>query len=132
MDKPDLPKLTERDIELLVCAFRCAEGGFPKVDFHKFAMMAKFKNANSASVSFNLVKKKVMSDPGSATPTPKKAGPTKRKKQAVEATEAEDSAESPAKKKARHPDDYPVATLMSTKMEDEDEYKRDYWPYAGI
>lgn len=31
MNNTNLPKLTDRDLELLVCAFRCAEGGFPKV-----------------------------------------------------------------------------------------------------
>lgn len=94
--------------------------------------MAKFKNANSASVSFGLVKKKVMSEPGETKVTPKKAAPTKRKKEAIEAVEAEDSNESPFKKAK-----YTVTTLESakkqkTKKEDEDEAKRDLWPYSGI
>lgn len=27
----DMPDLSERDVELLICALRSAEGGFPKV-----------------------------------------------------------------------------------------------------
>ncbi|KAI7783589.1 hypothetical protein LA080_011718 [Diaporthe eres] len=94
----DMPTLSDRDMELLISALRCAEGGFPKVDWKKFAEMAGYKNAASASVSFAGVKKKVMGEAGSAKPTPNKSTPSKRK-QATEATATGDDAdESPTKK----------------------------------
>ncbi|KAI3393827.1 hypothetical protein diail_3553 [Diaporthe ilicicola] len=102
-DKPNMPQLTPRELELLVYALRCSEGGFPKVDYQKFAEMAGFKNASSASVSFGTVKRKLMSDAGGAKPapkktTPKKAAATKRKQEPVKDDEDGDSDESPKKK----------------------------------
>ncbi|KAK7710242.1 hypothetical protein SLS64_005826 [Diaporthe eres] len=96
----DMPTLSDRDMQLLISALRCAEGGFPKVDWSKFAEMAGYKNANSAAVSFGSVKKKVMGEAGSAKPTPKKPTPSKRK-QATEATAADEDADETPTKKAK-------------------------------
>ncbi|KAG6354522.1 hypothetical protein INS49_004539 [Diaporthe citri] len=87
----DMPTLSERDIQLLVYALR-------SVEFKKFAEMAGFKNAHSASVSFIPVRRKVMGEAGSAKPTPKKSTPSKRKQAAPAAADSDDADESPLKK----------------------------------
>ena len=64
-----------------------------QVDAKKLAEMAGFKNANSASVSFGQVRKKVMGEAGSAKPTP-----NKRKQSAAAGAGPDNSDESPTKK----------------------------------
>lgn len=69
-----------------------------QVDYKKFAEMAGFKNANSASVSFVQVRKKVLGEAGSAKPTPKKSTPSKRKQAEPTTAESDNPDESPTKK----------------------------------
>lgn len=69
-----------------------------QIDLKKFAEMAGFKNANSASVSFGNVKKKVMGEAGSTKSTPKQSTPSKRKQPTFEGANADDPDETPTKK----------------------------------
>jgi hypothetical protein len=80
-----------------------------QADWAKFAEMAGFKNAHSASVSFSSVKRKVLgtadagsSKPAAKKPIPKKPTPSKRKQAPAlfepVHTDDEDSQESPLKK----------------------------------
>lgn len=68
------------------------------MEFTKFAEMAGFKNAHSASVSFIPLRRKVMGEAGSTKHTPKKATPSKRKKAAPAAADSDDPDETPTKK----------------------------------
>lgn len=94
------PTLTDRDVEILICAVRCMEGGLPKPDMQKFAEMAGFKNTNSASVCLNLVKKKLMGDAAPAK-TPKKATPSGKRKQSTPKDAGEDDMEETPTKKMK-------------------------------
>lgn len=68
------------------------------MEFTKFAEMAGFKNAHSASVSFIPLRRKVMGEAGSAKHTPKKATPSKRKNAVPAAADSDDPDETPTKK----------------------------------
>ncbi|KAK2606639.1 hypothetical protein N8I77_005373 [Diaporthe amygdali] len=108
----NMPQLTGRDMELLICALRSAENGFPKIDYNKMADMANLKNGRVASACFSLVKKKVMGEAGATKATPKKETPSKRKQSAAAAAEAGDTDESPPKKAK-------TATKKSAKKQEE-------------
>lgn len=44
------PNLSERDMELLACAMRCAEGGFPKASLN-VPLLVQFSSLHSPSAS---------------------------------------------------------------------------------
>lgn len=84
--------------------------------------MAGFKNANSASVSFGHVKKKVMGEAGSTKSTPKKSTPSKRKQPTFEGVNADDDdEETPTKKVKTSSKKGPKKELKPKVESDEDE-----------
>lgn len=83
--------------------------------------MAGFKNANSASVSFGNVKKKVMGEAGSTKSTPKQSTPSKRKKPTFEGANADDPDETPTKKVKTSPKKALKKEQMPKAESDEDE-----------
>lgn len=83
--------------------------------------MAGFKNANSASVSFGHVKKKVMGEAGSTKSTPKKSTPSKRKQPTFDGANADDDEETPTKKVKTSAKKTPKKEKKLKEESDEDE-----------
>ncbi|KAI1206062.1 uncharacterized protein F4807DRAFT_244015 [Annulohypoxylon truncatum] len=104
--------LSQREMEILSYAWQCFESQ-PKVNYEKLAEVAAFKNATSARVSFNSVKRKIMASGESSEP----CTPTKpRGKRAAEDQTTPDSS-----KKAKLASKSSRKILPKVEEEDDDE-----------